>query len=213
MLAPKPLPENLMKDIRKKSCGYSGIDPLICCPSGNIDLNRERSFRRDVTTEKPWIWDGRKAKIAPTLRNLDNRVHFDDDWYRNFLRPNDLPFYPKPFDKFGKSKFFSFDFEDPKTFRNCPPSFSRDFQVPLNFQHTKPIKNFHAINFPHDGGRNKNEDSVPNLIFSTANTISNGYPVFPKSTFAKPTAKTNLINSQDCGITVDSRIIGTYINF
>lgn len=206
--APKPLPQNLMKNIRKIACGYAGNDPLVCCPASEV------KSRRDVTTERPWIWDV-KSEQKPTPNNLFNRLYADGaNWNPfNFLRFNDFPhpFYPKPFnDKrylIGKSKkYHYFDFEDPNTFRNCPPSFSRDFEMPLNFQHVRPVKNFHTMHPPMNGvGDSRHIDNQPNLIFSTSNPFLHKHPNHPKF---DPHDKRSLINSQNCGVTINPRIIG-----
>lgn len=190
-----PLSMNLVKDLRKTSCGYAGIDPLVCCPSGMI----APGFLRDVTTERPWIWDVSNKGLAQPTK---------DQW-----RSNKHTKYVGP--KQTKKKHFFFEFEDPRTFRNCPPSFSHDFNMPPRFQNTAPVRNFHPLRINVDGMspsdissiRGANEDIEPNLIFSNSNDIGSTVIVFP-TVASIPAHKAHLINQKHCGISINSRIIG-----
>lgn len=211
--APKPLSANLMKDVRKKACGFAGIEPLICCPSYDI---LPRSFR-EVTTEKPWIWDvsnsqTKPMKVKPT--NLYNRLNTDvNSWghQNNPSRPNDLNTPQKPDKHFftrKTKKYHFFDFEDPRTFRNCPPSFSPDFHIPPNFQHVKPIKNFHHVSQSEPNGFDSNSvDNEPDFVFPTS-PGDGPQLTFPSRVAKYPLEKLNLINAENCGISINSRIIG-----
>lgn len=202
-LGPKPLSNNLMKDIRKKACGYAGIEPLVCCPSADI---LPRTFR-ETTSEKPWIWDvavdqTKPAKVKPT--NVFNRLN-DDAHYQ---RPNDVHVPQKPsknFHTYKPKKYHYFEFEDPRTFRNCPPSFSPDFHLPPNFRHIKPFRNFHHIPAGYDSNR---LDGEHNFIFPHVPTLTIDPPAFSSHAPKYPPNKLNLINSENCGISINSRIIG-----
>lgn len=188
-----PLPMTLVKDLRRTSCGYAGIHPLVCCP---FDMT---VFRREVTTDKPWIWDViDKRTTHPTKAQ----------WQRNKHTKHVGP-------KETKKKHHFFEFEDPRTFRNCPPSFSHDFDMPHRFRNTVPVRVFNPLRINVDGMspsdisniRNVNEDIEPNLIFSSSNDISSTAIVFP-TVSSVPAHKAHLINSQHCGISINTRIIG-----
>lgn len=192
-----PLSSTLVKDLRKTSCGYAGIEPLVCCPT---EMN-SHGFRREVTTEKPWIWDVIDERTSsPPSTNAQ--------W-----RPNKHTKYYGP--KQSKKKQYFFEFEDPRTFRNCPPSFSHDFKMPHRFQNTAPVRNFHPLRINTDGMspsdisniRTANEDIAPNLIFSSSNDIGSTAIIFPTAS-SIPTHKAHLINPNHCGISINSRIIG-----
>lgn len=190
-----PLPMTLVKDLRKTSCGYAGIDPLVCCP---YETN-SHGFRRQVTTEKPWIWDVIDRRTTQPTKS---------QW-----RPNKHTKYFGPKD--SKKKHYFFEFEDPRTFRNCPPSFSPDFEMPDRFHNTSPVRNFHPLRINTDGMspsdisniKGANEDISPNLIFSSSNDIGSTAIVFP-TVSSIPAHKAHLINSNHCGISINSRIIG-----
>lgn len=190
--APLPLPMTLVKDLRKTSCGYDGIHPMVCCPYG-IDID----YRRQVTTEKPWIWGVvEKTTTQPSKTQ----------W-----RPNKQTKYLGP--KLSKKKHYFFEFEDPRTSRNCPPSFSPDFNMPNRFKNTPPVRNVIPSRINVDGPspadtstvRSTNEDIEPNLIFSSSNDARSTAIVFPTSV---PSEKEHLINPKHCGVSINSRIIG-----
>lgn len=193
-----PLPMNLIKDLRKTSCGYAGIEPLVCCPS-QVDAF---GFSRDVTTEKPWIWDV-----------IDKRAAEPSEPSKAQWRPNKHTKYYGP--KQSKKKHHFFEFEDPRTFRNCPPSFSPDFNMPHRFHNTAPVRNFNPLRINVEGMspsdissiKGANEDIEPNLIFSNSNDIGSTAIVFP-TVSSIPAHKAHLVNSKSCGISINSRIIG-----
>lgn len=182
--AAQPLSTTFVKDLRKTSCGYAGIEPLVCCP---YDTN-SHGIRRSATTEKPWIWDV-----------LDKRTNKHSKYYG----PKD-----------SKKKHYFFEFEDPRTYRNCPPSFSPDFDMPHRFHNTSPVRNYHPLRINVDGMspsdisdiKGANEDIEPNLIFSNSNEIGTAI-VFP-TVSSIPAHKAHLINPGHCGISINSRIIG-----
>lgn len=222
--APKPLPSNLSKDIKKTGCGYAGVEPLVCCPSPE---ERPKSFRREITTEKPWIWDSDTGSIRPTPQNLANRLQYEENrqlnWdYYNFQHPNDFHHFDdktyadKQFYNRKTKKFYFFDFEDPRTFRNCPPKFSHDFDIPPHFQHVKPFKNFHPMRIPSDGIDpntmknmiNPNQSNGPKIVFTNQHEITTKPPTLAKRVNKVRLDKLKLINTQNCGISINPRIIG-----
>ncbi|XP_031619828.1 melanization protease 1 [Contarinia nasturtii] len=213
--APKPLSSTLMKDIRKKACGFAGVDPLVCCPSSDV-LPHGRTFREVHTTEKPWIWDSQTKPIKKQPTNLFNRLNPDDDnWGQSKQQqPNNVhspkkPITDKNFYTRKTKKYHFFNFEDPRTYRNCPPSFSPDFHIPPYFQHVKPLKNFHHISNEANGFDFNHVDNEPNFIFPHAlpNSV-NDVPTFPSRVAKHSIEKLSLINADNCGISIQQRIIG-----
>lgn len=223
--APKPLSTNLMRDIRKKACGFSNLEPLVCCPSEDI---LPRNFRQ-VTTDRPWVWDNSPAKAAPTKptkpakpTNLFNRFNENgNDWsQRPTLRPTRRPIPPNKYSSIrnNKKQHNFFDFEDPRTFRNCPPSFSPDFRIPPHFQHVKPFRNFHPVHVPNNdldpnAGDSYNSNHVDNdFVFPSPSDLpiqpSANLPIFPSRVAKFSLEKLSLVNKDSCGISIASRIIG-----
>lgn len=164
-------PDIFSKEIKKFECGYNGF--LVCCPPSKV---KSKAYRHVVMPEEPWVWDVEESKdpAQPTPNSLSRRHNFDE--FNHFYKPNDvhqchLDVTKLASEKKSKKKIY-FDFEDPKTFRNCPPSFSHDFDMPLHFQNI---------------GTN-------NMIAKPS--------TFPKRHYEK------LMNSQNCGISINPRIIG-----
>lgn len=197
--------ESFSKEIKKFECGYNGF--LVCCPPFNV---KSKSFRREVITGEPWVWDvvEHKNTVQPTPKSLSSRHNFDE--FNHFNRPNDVHDAKSESERKMKKKFY-FDFEDPKTFRNCPPSFSDDFDLPLHFQDIRPFKYFHYI---------RNDASNPNMNEKTTNSHRPiAYPTVPNDMTVKPSTfpkrhykvhldKLKLMNSRNCGISINPRIIG-----
>lgn len=240
--APKPLTTDFMKDIRKKACGYIGNEPYICCPPAPppsaFDI-LPRKFRDISTSEKPWIWDIAKDRndapkpLDGQSTNLFNRLSNTNRWNNfHFPRPNDFnamaqkPYHNK---NMYPRKIHFFDFEDPHSFRNCPPSFSPDFNIPPHFQHVKPVKKV-----PH--ASNNDYATVPPIVttHSHTNSHSNGFDlnsvdtdpsiVFPSRSNAAvdnaptratkfPPEKLNLVNQENCGISIGARLLGGTTSF
>lgn len=230
--APKPLSPNLIANVRGKSCGYSDNDPLVCCP---LELRARRNSFDDydngyypaTTTDKPWVWDVEsnnddRNTFDRRPNGLSGRFNYDWEYY-NFKHFMDnmafnwhhhhggSPHNPKR----SQKKFFFFDFEDPHTFQNCPPSISHEFEMPDELKHIRPVKNVHPIRVPMD-------ESNPNiiteirpsttpgdqpLIFSTGTPAVTTQPT-PVDPNALPTDKLALINSPSCGVSINNRIIG-----
>lgn len=249
-IASKPLSADLVKDIRKKACGFIDNEPCICCPPSPppqmpsaMDMSA-RSFR-DVTSEKPWIWDivneqnGTSAKPlanVPHPTNLFNRLGAfgtnTNMWNSfHFHRPNDFHVHAhKPYSNknaivHGQTrKIHFFDFEDPHTFRNCPPSQSPDFIIPKHFQHVKPIKKLphptHNANADlppmlsppqsHSNGFDSNRvDRDPSIVFPSRSNAATDASTLPSRAISKfPADKLNLVNEENCGISIGARIIG-----
>lgn len=203
--AHKPMSVNLMKDIRKKACGFSGIDPLVCCPNTFL-----RNFR-ETSSEKPWVWDVINSQTKPTKAmppNLFNRWSLDSYW-----RPNDVHMPQKSNkDIYSRKtkKYNFFDFEDPRTFRNCPPSFSPDFHIPPHFRHVKPFKNFHHVpsGFELNGYDSNSVENEHNFLFPNVANSAGDAVTFPSRAAKYPLNKISLINPVNCGISINSRIIG-----
>lgn len=220
--APKPLSTNLILDIRHKACGYADTDPLVCCPLE--PRNRRNSYdgydEEYTTTEKPWVWgvekDGENDAYDHKI-SLHSRFNYDWEFYNYKHMLDDIANHYRPHHhghhKYPRKKFFFFDFEDPHTFKNCPPSISDEFEAPDEFKHVKPVKNFHPIHVPLDESNPAvvtviNPSATDsNLIFSTGlpPTTTHPTPVDPKTL---PADKIALLNSPSCGVSINNRIIG-----
>lgn len=193
-----PNPDIFSTDIKKLECGYNGF--LVCCPPFKV---KSKDFRREVITEEPWVWDveERKDTVQSTPKSLSSRNNFPE--FNHFNRPNDVHQYHFESERKMKKPIY-FDFEDPKTFRNCPPSFSHDFDLPPHFHDIRPFKNFHHI---------RNDEKTTSFHRPIAYpTIPNGLTVkpstFPKRHYKVHLDKLKLMNSPNCGISINPRIIG-----
>lgn len=206
--APKPLSTDFIKDLRKKACGYAGSEPMVCCSNENrLRRNSFPWYGPATATERPWIWDvNEDTPSPPPARESSQHNRVDQmggkDWnfYNHFTTPRSPPRrnrnnkrnYPKN----SKKKPQLFDFEDPHTSKNCPPSFSDDFEMPAFFQPVQP-----------SSGYNPSGDIETNMIFTPSkdniwlNAVAAAHG-------QESSGKAGLVNSAHCGISVHTRIIG-----
>lgn len=207
--APQPLPADFVKELRKKSCGYSGSEPLVCCSAESRWRRNSFPWHESTSSERPWVWDVSENTPRPSLPapapapnqpNLFNRIdtvhdknwdfydfpnHNRGQWNRNKHNTN----------KHSKKKPILFDFEDPQTSQNCPPSFSDDFVVPTNYNSVEPSRG------------QKQPDIETNLIFAPhEDNIWLNAAAVTRNRIS--TDKYSLINSPNCGISIHARIIG-----
>lgn len=232
--APKPLSPALVANMRGKSCGYADNDPLVCCPleprsrrnSYDYDYENNGYYPPTTTTEKPWVWDIEPNKEENRPNSLNDNFHYEWEYY-NFkpYRHNNFGFphrpFPPPHHHGGgpppnrDKKFFFFDFEDPRTFQNCPPSISDEFEEPDQFKNVPGMGNRHPIRVPIDAARPDIVTEIrPNptpgdrpLIFSTGIPVATTVPT-PVDPSALPADKLELINPASCGLSINNRIIG-----
>lgn len=198
---------SLLEDLKNKICGYDGSEVKVCCPT--YDQRRRRdSFRFIPTTEEPWIWDVEETTTPSSHHhiNLNNRFGATENSdFHNFLQPEKTEFgdvdssfnefhqhyykqkTPKPFRKHE----FLFHFEDPATNKNCPPAISNEFELPDDFKHVVPPI---AINIP--------LPLVPITTPQMAEWNNNGNQALRRE------EKMKLVNTEYCGISVNTRIIG-----
>ncbi|XP_055679603.1 phenoloxidase-activating factor 3 [Lutzomyia longipalpis] len=166
----------LAKKFRKASCGFRNAEPVVCCPTPSTRYGRFNINKRDrgPTTEEAWVWDVEKED-----RDTSNEGY--DGWAgpKNRFNPNNFHHYDhhdydrKPGGKWRNS--YHPHFEDPDTRKNCPPGFSKEFDLP---ETVTPVADDAAIS----------TTATPEV--STMDT------------------KLSLINSELCGISVNTRIIG-----
>lgn len=175
--------QTIMKEIRKKACGFIGSDPMICC-----------NKVYDKTTESPWIWDKSNndaSHLKPTFASEYDRRH----QFRTY-RP----------DTSSAKRHNFFDFEDPHTFRNCPRIFSPQFQMPSHIGHAKSFHGVHSKpnNFPFD-----NENAIDGSDLATTHRpipSQSLKPIqFPTDDTIQPI---DGMNPQECGLSINTRIIG-----
>lgn len=200
---------SFLESLRNKMCGYEGSEVKVCC-SGFDQRRRRDSFRYDPTTEEPWIWDVEETTTTiPSYHhfNLNNRFgSTENSDFHNFLQPDKTEFgdvdssfnefhqphykrkTPKPYRKHE----ILFHFEDPTTYKNCPPAISNEFELPDDFKHVvSPIN----TNVP-----------LPVIPVPTPQTEelwnNRGSLVLSRE------EKLKLVNTDYCGISVNTRIIG-----
>lgn len=217
MKSPRPLPSDLVREIRKRTCGYENNEPMVCCE--NVEV--PRNVRREAISERPWIWDVTDMRSPTKTKRINNRSQADGGLF--FPRPNDI--FPRPPSRYNDSKQkkpIQFGFEDRKTLKNLPPSFSHDFDVPPHLSQLQPVPSAHLLppvsstpiftltniqlppvySRPNDIGTNTYTNRQPQTNNIAPPTIR--FPPAPDNI----REKLQLINSPNCGISINTRIIG-----
>lgn len=201
----QPYSRQFIVYLRQLCCGYDGKEPLVCCP---LDYRYRRdNFRQNqFSTEKPWVWDvepiadrfphtfAHSSHHHPGHRfpNYDPFDNSEEQEFDNFeyVRLNHFDdFNLKPHKNIGKLHFF-FHFEDPtRTFKNHPPSFSHEFELPEHFRDIVPV--------------------TP-VVRPTVVAVTTPRPHITPTpgTVGPPSDKLKLINGESCGLSVNTRIIG-----
>lgn len=209
-----PTSRSLLESLRSKICGYDGSDVKVCCPT--FDQRRRRdSFRDDTTTEQPWVWDVEETTTTiPSYHNINLNDRFgstENSEFHNFLKPHRTEFgdVDSSFNEFHHNSFkrkppkpfrkheILFHFEDPTTSKNCPPPISNEFELPDDFKHVVPPIHIHPT-FPTING-------IPTLA-TTPQTPQNWN--IDSNKFLGREEKMKLVNTEYCGISVNTRIIG-----
>ncbi|GAB0097788.1 CLIP domain-containing serine protease [Sergentomyia squamirostris] len=184
----------LSQKFRKASCGFRNAEPLVCCPTPSSRFGRgNRKRDHTTTTEESWVWDVQKDSDdssgenfggwnhRPSNRFEPNNFH-DDDHYHHHGWGHGWDHDYKP----GRRRNnFHPHFEDPQTKKNCPPTFSKEFDLPQTVTGVTP-----------------SQDMQPS---STADAEVTQTPVVP---VVPAVDKRSMINSDLCGISVNTRIIG-----
>lgn len=199
----------MLESLRSKICGYDGSEVKVCCPA--FDQRRRRdSFHFNPTTEEPWIWDveEKTTTIPPHHHiNLNNRFGATDNSdFHNFLQPEKTefgdvdssfnefhqPFYKRKTPKPLRKHEILFHFEDPTTYKNCPPAISHEFELPDDFKHVVPAIAINNLPLP----------AIPEATTQTAEWNERGNQTLSRE------EKMKLVNTDYCGISVNTRIIG-----
>lgn len=230
-LADKPLTEEFKNKVRKISCGYTPDNvALVCCPQSVSAFDprlRRHSFNRrrhqEETTEQPWVWDVETQQnsgdqpynphqffnIYPNLFNNYQLNGFGQNIVPNLPNPGfAVPTIQSPED-FYKTHFKNFKFvpfrpafEDERTKKNCPPSFSPEFDVPETIQGVTPDAPIFSVT-----SINPAISIIPPEIPTTAPPLQSLEPI-NETLLQSRTSKRALINGPLCGLSINTRIIG-----
>lgn len=209
--------------MRQTNCGYKDNEPLVCCP---IDPRhrREDHFHQELEyiTEKPWIWD-----VEPISEQYPHQHPFDHHHQHHHQIGHHFPYYDGEFEYIRLNHFndfnlnpdsnirklhFFFHFEDPRTFKNHPPRFSHEFELPENFRDVVPVVPIIRptmqpnVHFPVP----PKPQRWPNAIGFGPTTPRSHLlvPVTKNPSTTPPTEKLSLINGPSCGLSISTRIIG-----
>lgn len=237
---------NLAQRFRQASCGFQNSEPIVCCPmrSSPFESKRfgsgygsKREYFPVTTEESSWVWDVEKSKPSTAARNSGGPgkkpIHPDSSEY-------DFPIHSR-YPNFGqryhpghnhltpgwghkKGNNFFAHFEDPRSNKNCPPSFSVEFDLPNSIE-PQPPKIVNDIVLPpsprYTPTTTTSTTQMPPPATMTPDAteptvvVTEPVPIAPTlSTNAmievesRRTEKLKLINSDLCGISINTRIIG-----
>lgn len=254
----------LAHKFRQASCGFRNTEPIVCCPimfdSKRLGSKREylpaAAGTSSTTTEEAWVWDIQQGDLSlttPSPKGFGGPWPMPPHWdaahpyhyeprYSTPITHNHIHSHHPPGPPFGKkNRYFYAHFEDPRTRKNCPPSFSDEFDLPNSID-PEPVKMGNDILLPpspmfvSSGGTptrttNTDTDTITTSSSSTSTTTSTAAPpdVEIQPVTAEPEAvttttaasesvpseldlirlsKLQLINSELCGLSIKTRIIG-----
>lgn len=241
----------LAQKFRQASCGFRNNEPIVCCPIRgppppsypHVDGKRfgsgfgsKREYFPVTTEESAWVWDVEQSKsaVGPTQPTTHARQPIpedssDEDYfpihsrYPNFGQRH--PGYNHINPGWGPKKnfknFFA-HFEDPKSKKNCPPSFSIEFDLPNSIE-PEPPKIVNDIVLPPSPRYTPTTTTtemplttlIPDATEPPPAPVTEPIPVVPTISAnamsqleVQRAEKMKLINSDLCGITINTRIIG-----
>lgn len=240
----------LAHKFRQASCGFRNTEPIVCCPKSTTATGKRFSgfgYNRDyfpVTTEESWVWDVERPQERTKPTQSPNSFEGEDEDLHFQPLPQHYPGFGQRYpghgmgsrgggfrgpssDGYGnkKNKFFFAHFEDPQSHKNCPPSFSVEFDLPNSLE-PEPPKIINDVVLP------PSPRYTPTT--TTTTTTTEATPLIPDvvteaavdvTTVPEPTTTTSmsadmmeleerraekmaLINSDLCGISINTRIIG-----
>lgn len=172
------------------ACNYIDGEMAVCCPT-HSDLNenesrekRGREMKRRHGEGKKWIWDTEEITSSEEARYVKPPT-YPSNQYTSYPIQGFLPYSKSNVKKGNRSPFIA-NYEDPNSLKNCPPAFSAEFVLPEN--HT---------------------------FYKKPETATTPVPRIPEITTPAPPfvipdmeTKMSLINSESCGRTIGSRIMG-----
>lgn len=198
-----------------ENCGYHRYEPFVCCGFGTNGIRRrrieqderneqhQRKIREDLENNRrlrqdddsPWVWDVEPAQEHISISLVKDHRHGHSHWDA-FLFEQD--FDDQQIDEYhrqtgispNRHKHWLFNFEDPNTLLNHPPSISDEFALPDHLADIDPV-----VSQPAGVGTNTDATTTPAPTTTTAQPIT----VQPSSAN---------INDPSCGISISNRIIG-----
>lgn len=182
-----PLSEDLKSRIKKTGCGYSGGEPLICCPAtaSIYDLRSRRSHfdrhnrhhgphhNEEELTEKPWVWDVETEHEHSGDQTHIHNTNCDHQHNKHFHHQNNPNYNNNYYQNFNYNPFGGVNFVP--TFQNGFTAGLQDVNtgfIPNNFQnyipsHPNPYKgpgNFKFNEFhPHFEDRRTKKNCPPSF--------------------------------------------------
>lgn len=240
---------DLAHRFRQASCGFKNAEPIVCCPIRGPPPVESKRFgfnfgtKREyfpVTTEESWVWDVEQNQPAqrharPTKAKTDFWDESNEDEYPIHSRyPSFGQRHPghnqlMPFGggggHFKKGKNFFAHFEDPRSNKNCPPSFSVEFDLPNSIE-PEPPKIVNDIVLPPSPRYTPTttttttispvalvpDPTEPTTTIAVPEPTANVVPTISANAMeeleSQRTEKMKLLNSDLCGISINTRIIG-----
>lgn len=184
--------------------------------------SKREYFPVSTTTEdSAWVWDVEQREPQPkTPFRGDSGEDFYPihSRYPSFGQRHHNHNHISPGWGQKKGKHFYTHFEDPKSEKNCPPSFSIEFDLPNSIEPQPPRIVNDIVLPPSPRYTPTTTPETPTTMIPDATetpTVTESMPVMPTiSTDAmtelesRRTEKMKLINSDLCGISINTRIIG-----
>lgn len=175
------------------ACNNIEGEMAVCCPNNNPSDSREKrgDGKHGHGDHKKWVWDTEEVTSSEEVHfsKYPTPPKYPMNRYVTYPIQGFFPFSKVNLKNMNKSPFLS-GHEDPTSMKNCPPSFSGEFNLPAN----------------HTFYKEPEEVTTPSSRVEIATT-----PQPEAANIELPDelqAKIKLINDESCGRSLGSRIIG-----
>ncbi|XP_017117549.1 CLIP domain-containing serine protease B9 isoform X2 [Drosophila elegans] len=199
--------------VHDASCGFQGLEPLVCCPTSRKQYHDESSSAkpsrkmRFAPPDDRWIWDdggdSRGSRHSPSHSDyLEAETNLHDYW--NFEEQRNCPQSVEP-------EFFDRRFAGNHHFLYHVDHSNQDTASPRPAPKDKPIVFPGDLRFLRDDLISNLNQGPPLAPFTTTSPMPIATSPAPPSTSTTSLPSNNPVsqeNSPGCGISVESRLLG-----
>ena len=173
------------------ACNNIDGEMAVCCPKNDYPVNNDSREKRGNHGNhgNKWVWGTEEVSSSEEVNSFSKQPpSYPMNQFTSYPIQGFFPFSKTNFMN-NNSPFFA-NHEDPNSLKNCPPSFSEEFNLPKNHTFYKEPEDI-TTPIPRSA-------IIPTLAPSTPESLQ----------LPDMQMKMNLINDESCGRSVGLRIIG-----